>query len=119
MSTTTHVAPEGLTGDHGTQKTTQSLAPKQRNLHLTTILHGPDEAHDGIMREVGVPDGVTGVVEHRATGKVHDLQVRLKHGKFIGVHCGEKPIRPMIPAQNLCQNEAMSLLWVYDLNAGE
>jgi hypothetical protein len=50
------------------------------------------ERDDRVVREVGVPDGLSYVEENLAPLQLHDLEVRLKPREVFWLQCVEEPI---------------------------
>ena len=86
------VAPERLARDNGADQPEQPLAPEGGHLDKLALVHDVDQAHDGIMREVGVADRISGLIEDRAFGQVYHIQVRLQAGQILRLQGGEKPV---------------------------
>jgi len=79
-----NVAPERLAAYKAAHEAKQPLTAEYGDFSDPAILHDIQEGDDGIVREVGLAKGITGLIEHAAAGEINGLKVWLQKREIIG-----------------------------------
>jgi len=89
------VTSEGLTSHERAGEAEDRFSAEYSHFDGAAVLEVGDEGHDGIVRKVGMPDGLAGLVNDPAARQLDDLEMWFERQEVFGLQRGEEPVIPV------------------------